>query len=505
MSSAGTSVAAGRGLAGAAASVRALALRHPTLAALVFLALLTLASRPATIRMAIPEDAGSYLYVGQTILDGGTPYVDAADNKGPVTYLLFALIRLGSGTSAVAVRLTLLCFAVLAALALAAYVARFAGRVTGLVAGAAFAALGSADALEGAHPNTEQYGIAPIVGSLWLATRATARRSAAAGAAIAAAGLVNPAFLVAAPFALFELWRAGGPATRRARFAAAGGGALAVTVPVLAWITASGALDDMGTQVFGYAREAASSPPPTATPDGVRPGGLDVGYLLDVPAPGLFAVGLAGGALAAADRRLRPIALPSIVWILVMWARVKVPSYEYSHHYYLAMPGIAAGLALGLTSLWQRRDPWWTAAAVLAVAVPLAVYVVRPQVQALEVPPWERWGHGNAYAVAYRVAEFIDDHTEPGEPVFMAGGAGEVYWLADRSAPTRFFTEYHLHLDPAYPGELDRALRRRPPIAVGVLPGDRVARPIQYFMTEFRYHRRYRRDRAAVWLIDPRQ
>ena len=74
-----------------------LALRHPALAGLaVFTAIVALA-RLATLRAPISNDAGQYLYVGQVILDGGTPYVDAANNKGPLTYVLFALLGLVGG------------------------------------------------------------------------------------------------------------------------------------------------------------------------------------------------------------------------------------------------------------------------------------------------------------------------------------------------------------------------------------------------------------------------
>ena len=71
-----------------------LAKRHPGLAGLIAVHG-DRGARAARDRWRAPlnNDAGQYLYVGRTLLDGGTPYVDAANNKGPVTYGLFALHR----------------------------------------------------------------------------------------------------------------------------------------------------------------------------------------------------------------------------------------------------------------------------------------------------------------------------------------------------------------------------------------------------------------------------
>jgi hypothetical protein len=96
-----------------------LAARHPTLAALGLFTAIVVLARLATLRAPLGNDTGQYLYVGQTLLDGGTPYVDAANNKGPVTYLLFALVKLVGGTHVAVSRALLIAFAALAALAVA--------------------------------------------------------------------------------------------------------------------------------------------------------------------------------------------------------------------------------------------------------------------------------------------------------------------------------------------------------------------------------------------------
>ena len=151
------------------------------------------------------------------MLDGGTPYVDAANNKGPLTYGLFALLELVGGSHPVVHRAVLIVFAGLAALAVAGYTAHYAGRAAGAFAGVTFALLSGTPVLQGDDLNTEQFGVAPMAGAWYLATRGSSRsRGRAAGALTAAAILMNIAFAVVAPFVAWELWRAA-PAGRRAR------------------------------------------------------------------------------------------------------------------------------------------------------------------------------------------------------------------------------------------------------------------------------------------------
>ena len=225
----------------------------PWVGALVLFAAIAAVTRPATFNAPLEYDPPLYLYGGNLILHGHTPYVDMVATKGPATYLLFALIRLAAGTSVVVVHLTLVLFAALAAAALAAYVATFVGRAVGFLAGLVFALFSATADLEGYSSNTEQYGVAPMVGAWWLATRREWWATGLAGGLTAFASLMNPAFVVVAPFVGYELW-ASSSAGRGRRFAWAVAGVAVVAVPILLWIALSGAFGDMLDQVFGYAR-----------------------------------------------------------------------------------------------------------------------------------------------------------------------------------------------------------------------------------------------------------
>ncbi len=242
-----------------------------------------------------------------------------------------------------------------------------------------------------------------------------------------------------------------------------------VAVPILLWIALSGAFGDMLEQVFGYARS------------GVGGGG---GRFWHVPAPALWVLGVIGCAVAMRDARLRRVAIPALLWIVVAWARVKVANYSYSHHYYPALPGIAAGIAVGIGSLWRRSLLERVAICALVLAAPLWSEVLRFQGHGLREPATLRFYKtaSHPYHLVYPVSAFIRAHTSPSDTIYMAGGlpsqeatgAPGVYWLADRFSATRFIDT---------PPESLGALRIRGRAAVGAddpsARGDRAHAAVQ--------------------------
>lgn len=479
-------------------------------AAVALLAGLAAVTRISSWRKPLGTDSGQYLYIGDLVLHGDTPYVDAVNNKGPMTYLLFAVIRLGAGTSMTAVRLSLLVFAVVAALALGAYVARLATREAGVLAAIAFALFAGLPAMQGDDPNTEQYGIAFIVAAWWMATHAGARWALGAGASIAAAVAMNPAFAIGLPFVAFELWRAraGAPVRERLRRIALGVvGGIALAGPILLWLVLRGAFDDMWELVveYAYARTDGSfdrgAVPPSEplvdqpSGDGGGGGGGDREDVFGppgridewrygtwaLPERGLWIVGVAGLLLACTDRRLRRAALPLLAWVVACWARVKGATYEFPHHYYPVVPALAGGLALGVARLWglmPRRALARYAVAVVAFAVPLWLWVGDREREALDYPPGLRWGSQfESFALAYPVAEFLREHTRPDERILVVGTDPEVYWVADRRANTPYFDVFPLLRDGKLIGRRAVDVIEDPPAAIVAMPDAEEADP----------------------------
>jgi hypothetical protein len=178
-----------------------------------------------------------------------------------------------------------------------------------------------------------------------------------------------------------------------------------------------------------------------------------------------------GAALALRRRDLRLTAGAALLWIGLVWVRAELQSYTFPHHFYIALPGIAAGIAVGVASLWQAELRLRAGLAALVLALPVIAYVAGPQLRQLELSPDRRWSleSGEDWSLAYPVAQFIDEHTRAGSRIFMTGSHPEVYWLADRRAMTRYFDWFAPLYDPAARSERMRDLEARPPAAIGVM------------------------------------
>jgi hypothetical protein len=500
---------AARAVASPASSLRALAARHPALGGLALFGAVAAACRPASFRTPIGRDTGAYLYVGDVILHGGTPYVDAANNKGPLTYVLFAAIDAVGGTSVVFVRLVLLAFAAVAALALAGYFEVFAGRAAAVLAGVTLAALQSAEAFQGDDPNSEQFALAPMAVAWWLATRPQRWAAVAAGACVAAAVAMNPALVVLAPFVAWELWRSRREG-RAGRFASAAGGAVAVIGPLVLWLGLAGALpamwEQLGTQstgvlsatqphpgggalfgAGGQLADVAAGVPRLAGILGRAFAHRDLHHLTDVPAPGLWLAGIVGCLVALRDPRLRRIALPALGWIVFSWLRVKLTRYEYPHHYAPALVGIAAGIAAGTAALWRPGALNRGALSALVLAAPVWAFVLDPQWQGLAIPPQDRSAPGNQYGHVYPVSHWLRDNTPANARIYVVGAQAEVYWLADRRASTPYFDEFAVIYRPAAAARRSRDLHAHPPDYVVATFQDVPSPELQSIMDRLHY------------------
>jgi hypothetical protein len=483
------------------AGVRAFALRHPVVSSLVLFAVIAAALRPATWYTPLFEDPAQNLYVGQAIFDGGAPYVDAANNKGPLTYLLFGFLGVLVGTSNVLLKFTVVAATAAAALLVAAYVTRYAGRSVGILAGLTFAIFSGAADLLGYEPMTEVYGLVPMTAAWYLASLGGRRSAAGAGVCAAVAALMNPAFGIIVPIAGLELWRRGRErGTLAPLFGWAIAGGVSVTAIVLLWLGLAGAIDDMLTQVLGHITSNVDSAGAPGTSQSFSPDTSELYRYVTTPAGGLWIAAAIGAVLAWRTPALRPLAVPSLLWLALAFLRVKVVDYELLHQFFLAMPGIAAGIAAGIASLWGSTTRNRVAIAALVLAAPAFTYVLGPQWRALQLNPSERFGVGNNYALAEPVADFIRNNTRPGEQIFVGGHAAQVYWLADRRAPTRFFDSFPVVQEDGYRRERNRALRENPPRAIVIMANTEPDDALRGLLRELRYQLAFEESGARVFL-----
>jgi 4-amino-4-deoxy-L-arabinose transferase-like glycosyltransferase len=284
-------------------------------------------------------------------------------------------------------------------------------------------------------------------------------------------------------------------------FVAIGGG-VAVIGALLVWLAAAGALDDMWDQVVG-----GGIPVRRAAQEAQRTSGIagTLSDLLDVPGGALYWTGIAGALVAFRRRELRVTAVGALAWILLVWGRVELQSYTFPHHYYIALPGIAVGIAAGIASLQLRDARTRLGVVVLVLTAPFVTYVAGPQVRQLEVPADQRWQLDAPidWSLSYPVAQFIADHTRPRDRVLMTGSNPEVYWLAHRGAASRYFDWFIPLHDRGAARERLNDLESNPPAAIGVMDNPDAQEDLdslRSFMDRHRYVVAYTVGNARVWL-----
>jgi len=481
-------------------SVRSFVLRHPALASLLLYAAVIALLRPATWYTPLFEDPAQNLYVGQAIFDGGTPYVDAANNKGPLTFLLFGLLGVLAGTSNVVLKLAVVAVTPIAALLVASYVSRYADRAVGVLAGLVFVLFASTGDLLGFEPMTEVFGLVPMTAAWYLASRGTTRSAVGAGVCAAVATFMSPAFAIVIPIAALELWRRGRErGTRGLLFAWAGVGAVNAAALVMLWIGLTDAIDDMLKQVLGHVTNALDAGPAPESSQ-VSSETSDLYDFVTVPAGALWVAAAIGALLAWRTPRLRPLAVPALLWLVLTFLRVKAADDELYHQFYLALPGIAVGLAAGIAALWGPTTRQRVALAALVLAAPVVTLVVGPQWRALQLEPSDRFGVGNNYALAEPVADFIGENTNTGDRIFAAGRNAQVYWLSERKAPTRFFDSFPVEKEESYRRERNRDLQDSPPKAIVIMPDTPPDSFVRDLITRLRYQLAFEERGARVYM-----
>jgi hypothetical protein len=465
---------------------------------LLYLAIAAL-TRVASYGMPLERDTANYLYVGRLLWHGTMPYKSAATNKAPITYLFFGFVDLVGGPHPLFVRLVLLAFVVGACVAVAAYVEGYAGRAAGLAAGVALAVLAAADPIQGVDPNLEQFGIALMAGSWALAAQPSRRAAVASGLVLGVAVCANPLLGVAAPFVGWELLR------RRQLLIGVCAGLAVVAVTAL-FLVAGGAWGGFHEQVLSD--DLYSRPGGTGL---LSSGQLGWQNAFDVPSGALYWLGVVAALVAASRRALRVPALACLGWIALVWLKTELQSYAFPHHYYIATPAIVVAFGLACSVIWGAGRNARVGLVCVLLVVPTFTYVIGPQFRLLDVPPdhrWEAMGAGANWRLAAPVSRFISTHTTASDKIFMIGADPEVYWLANRRSPTRYFDYYVPLRSPGAAAERMRALEHNPPAAIGALPaGDTDADlpAIQPFITAHGYRVAYDSEGAKVWLRPDRQ
>jgi len=447
----------------------------------------------ASIALPFGWDHGIMASVGSSYVDGGLPYVDSWDMKGPVSYLPYAVAELLFGRTMWGVRIFDLVIIGAGCFAFYRLVAALTDRATGIGAGFAFYFwIAAGGWFFTATPEVWATVITIIAFAPILAGRGapSLRRVILAGLLVGCVGLVKPVYWSFGIVPLLAIALTPGLAlTRRtsltiatglsaalpvaltiAYFALRGGFWQALEVHLLYSLKSYGALDTGTNPLIGFA--AFFSRPTIA---------LMLPFL----------------ALGAWNLRGRPAVLwPIAGWITANFLAVILQGKFYYYHWVPLYPALLLLAVIGVAGLLRDQSEKRTSG-FIAVAASLAFFA---QVCALPFYDVAKAGYYlglkrapdlyyNSYsflpggiteeqnynaADELAAARYIAASSAPDEGLFVWGNNATLAYLADRPNPTRFTFEMPLSLDgpyrPGYRAEAMAGLTADPPafVVVGI-------------------------------------
>jgi 4-amino-4-deoxy-L-arabinose transferase-like glycosyltransferase len=488
---------------------------------LVSLAVLAaVAIRLRLLEVPLDRDEGEYAYVGQLLLQGVPPYGGAYTLKLPGIYGAYAASLALFGRTVAGVHLGLLVVSAATAVLVYGLVARLAGRATGVVASAAFAALAINPRLLGTAAYAEHFVLLPAVGGLLALLRATeARRPGwlvASGLLLGVALLMKQsgAFFAAGAVAYVLLGRSGSPPPAwPERIRAAGALLLAALGPFAAvclLLLAAGTFGTFWFWTFAYAAEYAGA---TDLPTGL--GNLRRALAAVAPSSSvLLALAAIGTAALArdADRRRRDF----LLLLLAASVLATAAGLHFRQHYFLLMlPAVVTLAALGaravaglLAASRVRLLSAGLPAALAAIAVLQPVYASRAVLLELGPVQVSRAIYGrNPFPESIEIARYIRERTGQADRVAVVGSEPQIYFYAGRRSATGHIYTYPLMELHRYALAMQREMIREieganPKYLVFVsAPRSWLPKP-QSDMTIFHWFEAYQRGFIRVGVVD---
>jgi hypothetical protein len=455
------------------------------------------------------RDQGIYAVVARTLLEGGAPYQDAWDFKPPMIFFVYGLARGLLGAEVHAIRL-------LEAASFASLVWAFLilsrrhlgsarpGWIAGLLAVSAHVQL------EFWHTGQpESFGAVVTAWALVCATfepapgdGAERRRwlaGFAAGGLYTVAALLKPplggGFLVSLAFALRGRHAVAGSRGLLSPLSAYAAGASAVLAGVALFFLAHGAWPELSAALFGFAPRYTALSLQAGDLRSLVYRALDTAlFHYSAHLPLGIALLLALPPLDVRERR-GAAHVAGVCGLQVIGIGLQAKFFSY--HFGATVPLLALLAGWGLWKLWLRvrPRPLVAVATLLALFALADVHLAKPSRSGL--PFWQRaqlrLGLGTAAdspalrdrlhslpdydaAANRRVADWLREHTDPDDSVYLWGFEPVIYELADRRCASRYI--YNVPQRLPWPGraaarrELVAELRADPPAVFIVARGD---------------------------------
>ena len=422
-------------------------------------------------------DQGLFAWVGGVIVQGGLPYRDAWDFKGPLVYYAYALAQSLFGVHLWGIRILDAALALLATGAVGQSASALADRTAGRWAALIFFLWYASHSFwHTAQPDGWAAMLLVIVlGPVITGSRpASPIRLGATGLAIGAATLFKPlyaAFLVLPLLHVFLVR----PPRRIALAASLVGGWLLVIAGVLGWFAAQGGLDELVAVHIRFAAAYVEISPENPLRELVNYflSGRVITVALPLAVYGFVVLWRTGR---------QPAALLLGGWVGLVVVFVTLQNRFYAYHW---LPILPAMTLLGTAGLYEVVSRQRTLAGIVCATI--MIHCVTPIL--LEEARFLAWVAGRIDRAAYydgygepgnemRAVWWLRDQGQPGR-LFIFGLHSGIAWISERPTTSRFGSSLALMLGgdvslrQTYRAEALQALALAPPryIVVGIQAG----------------------------------
>ena len=405
--------------------------------------------------MPLERDEGEYAYAGQLMLGGTPPYRLAYNMKFPGIYAAYALIMWVLGQNTVAIHLGLLLVNLVTVALIFLLTRRLLDSTPGAVAAAlGYAILSLSSSVLGLAAHAEHFVMLPVLaGALVLLRLKLTGRWLFVSGALFGVGLLmkQPAvFFIAFGVVYLEFLNWRGKLTLTARILRT---ALFVSVSALPLIIACGWLYSAG--VFGkfwhwtivYASKYATLPPVSAT---IR---TLLGSLIPILEVGWPMWALAGlGLITIAWSKIPPGSKFFILAFFLFSAASLCSGFYFRQHYFVfVLPAVC--LLIGscvahfstLNLRIAHRALVFLPLVVVGASAGFALHCEKPIFSSRNGADAARTIYGfNPFPEAVRVAEYLQEHTNPLDTIAILGSEPEIYFYAHRHSATGYIYTYEL-------------------------------------------------------------
>jgi hypothetical protein len=470
----------------------------------------------STLWWPFSPDHGIFAWVGDVILQGGMPYRDAWEVKGPVVHYTYTLAQLLFGRTMWGIRLLDLALLALALLFLWRIAARLYDETAAKLATALFTLwYANSGYWSTAQPDGWVAMLLIIAVFHLLNNFESVKAMLIAGAIMGLCSLIKPIY--AAYLLLFVVYAVIRWPVHPSRSQLVRAVILAtlacglIILLMLAWFAYRGALAELIEVQITFNGSAHRLAHTRATPEQLQLilGFVLQGWLLVALLPTLV------GGMSLWQRR-RPAAGVIGAWILLTLLLTMMQNKFYLYHWFplyaplalLAAGGVSHLLAMQkLLAVQEMHGLKYLTPALLTLMFITALLLPTLSLLrwGLAINGYQSWedyyagfgayGEGDfSFQADQEVAQFIKQQTAPQDTVLVWGFEVLVNYLSGRPSPTRFGFNYALvrgpnnALEPAYRAEFMQALYNDPPRYILILDEDKndlMAKTSRQFANDF--------------------